>query len=142
MPVRPITEKPVSLVLVLDVVTSQAVTNLTELASVTSAITGASYTQGYTDFEAAFDFASTSIQTIFRTADAFERMVRQGYGVMTDPAEMRFLDRSEVAGSVWQRVLFRDASGAVFLFDYQMIETAEGWRIGAVHPVKMPDQLT
>ena len=37
------------------VVTSQAVTNLTELASVTSAITGASYTQGYTDFEAAFD---------------------------------------------------------------------------------------
>ena len=94
------------------------------------------------DFEAAFDFASTSIQTIFRTADAFERMVRQGYGVMTDPAEMRFLDRSEVAGSVWQRVLFRDASGAVFLFDYQMIETADGWRIGAVHPVKMPDKLT
>lgn len=94
------------------------------------------------DFDAAFGFASSGIQSKFGTSEAFERMVRQGYGVMTDPAEMRFLDRREESGLIWQRVLYRDAAGTAFLFDYQMIETPDGWRVGAVYPVKMPEQLT
>lgn len=90
------------------------------------------------DFEAAFAFASPAIRQMFGSARNFEVMVRHGYAVMTDPAEMRFLERRIEKGAVWQRVFYRDPEGGVQLFDYEMVETPGGWRINAVEPVRMP----
>lgn len=90
------------------------------------------------DFEAAFSFASPVIQNVFRTPENFGVMVRQGYGVLLNPADMQFLNAREEGGKLWQRVLYRDVHGEIHLFDYEMINGPEGWKIGAVNRVDMP----
>ena len=85
------------------------------------------------DFAAAFTFAAPSIKGMFGTADRFEMMVRQGYPMVVAPRDVRMLELRSVAGNLWQRVLMVDGAGATHLLDYMMIETPEGWQIGAVH---------
>jgi len=91
------------------------------------------------DFVAAFEFASPNIQTIFKTPQNFEAMVKRGYAMVVDPAEVRFLEQRQIAGSTWQKVLMRDAKGGVHLLDYQMIRAGEGWQIGAVQVLQAPE---
>lgn len=90
------------------------------------------------EFAAAFDYASPNIRRIFRDPQNFEAMVRQGYGVMLNPVDMQFLGLREEGGALWQRVLYRDLHGEVHVFDYEMIEGPEGWKINAVARVRMP----
>jgi hypothetical protein len=66
-------------------------------------------------------------------------MVQQGYPMVWDNADVRFLDLRDVAGFVWQKVMIRDAQGALHLLDYQMIETADGWQINGVTLLPAPD---
>jgi hypothetical protein len=84
------------------------------------------------DFAAAFTFASPNIKGMLGTADRFEMMVRQGYPMVVAPRDVRMLELRTVAGNLWQRVLMVDGAGATHLLDYMMIETPEGWQIGAV----------
>lgn len=91
------------------------------------------------DFEGAFTFASPSIQTLFRDPDNFGSMVKNGYPMVWRPDELRFLELRETAGNLWQKVLIRDAAGAVHILDYQMIQTTEGWRINGVQLLNAPD---
>ena len=91
------------------------------------------------DFARAFSFASPGIQGLFGTPERFGEMVRRGYPMVWRPGEVRYLDLREVAGGLWQRVQVTDAAGRVFLLDYQMIETEDGWKINAVQLLPQPD---
>ena len=84
------------------------------------------------DFARAFTFASPTIQDVFRTPENFGAMVRNGYPMVWRPAEVRYLDLREVAGSHWQRVMITDTKGRVHLLDYQMVKLESGWKINAV----------
>ncbi|MCX7889214.1 MAG: DUF4864 domain-containing protein [Rhodobacteraceae bacterium] len=87
------------------------------------------------DAATAFTFASPTIRGIFGTPDAFGLMVRRGYPMIWAPESVEFLGLREVAGRPYQRVLFRDAAGAIFLFDYEMVKGPDGWKINGVFPV-------
>ncbi|MBY6068791.1 DUF4864 domain-containing protein [Leisingera aquaemixtae] len=88
------------------------------------------------DTETAFSFASPNIRRLFGTPERFGEMVRQGYPMVWRPAEVRYLDLRDVAGSLWQRVMITDQTGAVHLLDYQMVKMESGWKINAVHLLK------
>jgi len=91
------------------------------------------------DFAQAFQFASPSIQGMFRTPENFGNMVRQGYPMVWRPAEVRYLDLREISGALWQKVMITDAQGAVHVLDYQMIPSDNGWKINGVTRLKAPD---
>jgi hypothetical protein len=88
------------------------------------------------DFAAALSFASPTIKAIFGTPENFGRMVREGYPMVYRPSSVRMMELREVAGGLWQRVMVTDAEGRGHVLDYQMIETADGWQINAVHLLK------
>lgn len=88
------------------------------------------------DFETAFEYASPNIKGIFGSAERFGQMVSQGYPMVHRPSAVEMLDLREIEGRLWQRVLVTDAAGRGHLLEYQMIETAEGWKINGVELLK------
>lgn len=84
------------------------------------------------DFAQAFTFASPSIKALFGTPENFGMMVRNGYPMVHRPADVRMLDRREVAGQTWQRVMITDSAGRLHVLEYQMLATPDGWQINAV----------
>lgn len=90
------------------------------------------------DFERAFEFASPTIQDIFKTPDQFGRMVREGYPMVWRPADVQFLSIDEINGVLWQTVQVQDGQGNAFLVGYQMVEGPEGWKINAVRVKPAP----
>ena len=94
---------------------------------------------GADDFATAFSYASPTIQGLFGTPENFGMMVQNGYPMVYRPADVKMLDLREVAGIQYQRVLVRDAEGRGFMLDYQMIETADGWKINGVDLLSQPD---
>ena len=84
------------------------------------------------DFATAFTFAHPNIQGIFQTPENFGRMVTQGYPMVWRPADVTYLPLREDAGSVLQDVQVTDLQGRVFVLEYTMVETPNGWRIGGV----------
>ncbi|MGR3465224.1 DUF4864 domain-containing protein [Limimaricola sp.] len=91
------------------------------------------------DLDGAFDHASRTIRRIFGSPENFGRMVEQGYPMVWDNAEARYLDLREQGGVWWQRVLLRDARGVPHVLEYKMIETEDGWRIDGVALLAEPD---
>ena len=84
------------------------------------------------DFPRAFSFAAPSIKEMFVTPDRFETMVRQGYPMVVAPRDVRMLELRTIAGNLWQKVLMVDQAGNTHILDYMMVETSDGWQIGAV----------
>jgi Domain of unknown function (DUF4864) len=84
------------------------------------------------DAEAAFSYASPTIQGLFGTPDNFAAMVATGYPMVWTPSDPQMLDLRDVAGSLWQRVHITDSQGRGWVLDYQMVQTEEGWKINAV----------
>lgn len=84
------------------------------------------------DFDSAFTFASDDIRAVFGDAARFGAMVAQGYPMVLDPAETRFLDRFTRAGVTFQRVLMTDRGGAVFLLEYRFAGQGDSLRIDGV----------
>lgn len=87
------------------------------------------------DLATAFGYASPTIQGMFRTPENFGRMVAGGYPMIWRPDAVSFLGLREEGGRPVQRMGFRDAAGGFHLFDYLMVEGADGWRIDGVVPV-------
>lgn len=87
------------------------------------------------DVSRAFGFASGTIQGLFGNPANFGRMVAQGYPTVWDNATTEFLSLRPESGRLVQRLRVTDAAGGSRLFDYEMIETPEGWRINGVFPV-------
>ncbi len=87
----------------------------------------------------AFTYASPSLQRFFGTPERFGEMVRSGYPEVWQPGQVRLLERRDIAGRLWQKVLVEDGAGRMHLFDYQMIEHEGAWRINAVQRLPLPD---
>ncbi len=91
------------------------------------------------DVEEAWEYASPNIKRLFGSAGNFGMMVQQGYPMVWDNADVRFLELRDVAGILWQKVMVRDARGGLHILDYQMIETPDGWQINGVQLLPAPD---
>ncbi len=87
---------------------------------------------GADDFDRAFGFASPGIRDMFGTAETFGRMVRQGYPMVHRPGEVTFLGQEAVGEGLRQRLMIRDADGALHVLDYDMVPGEDGWRIDGV----------
>ena len=90
------------------------------------------------DFDQAFTYASPNIQGLFQTPENFGRMVRGGYPMVWRPSEVTYLELKETAGFLFQRVLIKDAEGAVHLLEYQMVELNGTWKINGVRLLANP----
>ncbi len=84
------------------------------------------------DFDQAFDYASPSLQSMFRTSENFRQMVTQGYPMVWRPAQVEYLEQRNEDGAIWQKVLITDQKGGVHVLDYRMLQTDEGWKINGV----------
>ena len=84
------------------------------------------------DFETAFSYASPMIKDIFGTPEKFGQMVRQGYPMVWRPSEVNFLSIDRRGKELWQNVMVRDAEGALYILEYQMVPGGTGWLINAV----------
>ncbi len=91
------------------------------------------------DFEAAFGFASPTIQQFFGNFENFGAMVRQGYPMVWRPADVRFLDQNSRAGRTLQNVMIRDGAGVFHVLEYEMTFTDNGWQINGVRLVQAPE---
>jgi len=91
------------------------------------------------DFGAAFKFASPDIQRLFRNAQNFGAMVREGYPMVWRPGSVKFLGLRQESGRTMQTVLITDQTGAVHLLDYDMVQTENGWVINGVSLLGQPD---
>jgi hypothetical protein len=72
------------------------------------------------------------IKGIFRDPGNFGMMVQNGYPMVWDNADVRFLELREEAGMVIQKVMLRDEAGVFHTLEYAMIETPDGWQINGV----------
>lgn len=91
------------------------------------------------DVEAAWDHASPMIQGMFGTPENFGAMVENGYPMVWDNREARFLDLREEAGELRQKVMVEDPEGRLWVLDYEMVELPEGWKINGVMVLPAPD---
>ncbi len=87
------------------------------------------------DFAQAFTYASPLIQQLFGSPQNFGKMVTQSYPMVHRAEDVRFLDLRSIGGSLYQKVQVRDAKGEIFIFDYQMIQNENGWKINGVQLV-------
>lgn len=90
------------------------------------------------DFATAFEFASPTLQTFFRTPENFGRMVTQGYPMVWRPAQVVFLDLREESGIYLQRVQITDSKGRFHVLEYRMQQLEAGWRINGVQILDAP----
>lgn len=88
------------------------------------------------DTGAAFAHASPMIQGMFGGVDGFGRMVSGQYPMIWQPGDVRFLGLRSEGGRPMQRIMLKDAAGALHLFDYEMTEIGGIWRINGVFPVE------
>ncbi len=91
------------------------------------------------DVSEAWQYASPNIKRLFGNPGNFGMMVQQGYPMVWDNADVRFLELRDIAGNLWQKVMVRDAQGGLHILDYQMIETSDGWQINGVQLLAAPD---
>lgn len=82
------------------------------------------------DDQAAFGFASPMIQDLFRTAEGFMAMVREGYAPVYRPRVVAFQDIILYRGKPTQLVYLVGPDGRGVLAHYLMVRQADGtWRI-------------
>lgn len=91
------------------------------------------------DVDQAFEFASPSIRNMFRSADNFGAMVRNGYPMVWRPGSVRFSELREISGVLWQKVIVEDMQGGVHVLDYRMVQVDGAWKISAVQLLPQPD---
>jgi len=91
------------------------------------------------DISEAWRYASPNIKRLFGSPDTFGMMVQKGYPMVWDNADVQFLELRDLRGTLWQKVMVRDARGGLHVLDYQMVETADGWQINGVQLLPAPD---
>ena len=90
------------------------------------------------DFAAALEFATPNLQRFFQTSENFRSMVSNGYPMVKNPAEVRFLDRRADGSRFYQVVQVVDPKGFTHLLGYLMEQTDARWRIGGVQILDAP----
>ena len=91
------------------------------------------------DVPRAFSHASPMIKRLFGNPGNFGTMVERGYPMVWDNREIRFLERAEIEGQFFQKVLLRGPQGNLHVIMYKMIETPTGWQIDGVELLEAPD---
>lgn len=91
------------------------------------------------DVDEAWQYASPMIKGMFGTPQNFGMMVERGYPMVWTNSDARFMDLREINGRLYQRVMIRDANGALHVLEYQMIEAENGWQINGVSILPAPD---
>ena len=91
------------------------------------------------DIAEAWQYASPTIKGIFRTTENFGLMVENGYPMVWDNSDVRFLDRDEVGRRTRQEVQIQGPNGLFYILDYQMVETTDGWQIDSVQVIPAPE---
>ena len=84
------------------------------------------------DGSRAFAFAAPSTQRHFGDADAFMRMVREGYDALVRARYVEFLDGAVIGGEVVQPLRLVLPDGTVLVAIYGMQQQRDGsWRIAS-----------
>lgn len=91
------------------------------------------------DVENAFQYAAPNIQGMFGNPQNFGTMVQRGYPMVWSNRDVRFLELQDRGMVQVQRLMLRDMTGGIHVLEYQMIQTADGWRIAGVQIVPSPD---
>ncbi|MEN8917114.1 MAG: DUF4864 domain-containing protein [Octadecabacter sp.] len=91
------------------------------------------------DVAGAWEHASPMIKGMFGTPENFAMMVENGYPMVWDNTDVRFLDRTEFESLTRQEVQIQGPDGLFYILDYQMIETPDGWQINGVQVIPAPD---
>ena len=91
------------------------------------------------DVAGAFTYASPMIRQLFQTPENFGMMVQQGYPMVWDNRDLRFLGIRPERGGYVQSIMVRGPRGDIHVLDYLMIETETGWQINGVSIVPAPD---
>jgi hypothetical protein len=95
------------------------------------------------DGEAAFAFASPTIQGMFRTPGHFMEMVRQSYRPVYRPHDVQFEELVTLEGKTMQRVLLVGPDQDVVVALYEMQRLANGeWRINGCFLFAAQDKAT
>ncbi|WP_296419399.1 DUF4864 domain-containing protein [Pseudooctadecabacter sp.] len=94
------------------------------------------------DVAEAWQHASPMIKGMFGTADNFGMMVRNGYPMVWDNSDVRFLDREDMGRVMRQEVQIQGPDGLFYILDYQMIETPDGWQINGVQVIPAPEMMS
>ena len=84
------------------------------------------------DFEKAFTFASPSIKSMFGNSENFGKMVRRGFPMVWRTKEVTYLELSILNGDPVQRVMITDINAEIFILNYIMTKTENGWKIRGV----------
>ncbi|EBA01900.1 MAG: DUF4864 domain-containing protein [Paracoccaceae bacterium] len=87
----------------------------------------------------AFEFASPFIQRQFSGPEHFGKMVKNGFPMVWNSGEIRFLEQRNIAGVIWQKVMVQDKKGRIHMLAYQMINQAGSWRINGVQILNAVD---
>ena len=91
------------------------------------------------DIAGAWEHASPVIKGIFRTPETFAMMVENGYPMVWDNSDVRFLDQTKIENMTRQEVQIQGPDGLFYILDYQMLETTNGWQINGVQVIPAPD---
>jgi hypothetical protein len=91
------------------------------------------------DVPGAWEDASPMIQGLFGSPENFGRMVENGYPMVWDNSNARFMELRDEVGRLRQKVMVRDAQGREWLLDYEMVEIEGGWKINGVQVMPAPD---
>ena len=91
------------------------------------------------DVAGAWEHASPMIKGMFGTPENFGMMVENGYPMVWDNTDVRFLGRTEFESVTRQEVQIQGPDGLFYILDYQMIETPDGWQINGVQVIPAPD---
>ncbi|MGJ8612200.1 MAG: DUF4864 domain-containing protein [Octadecabacter sp.] len=94
------------------------------------------------DVAQAWQYASPMIQGIFQTPENFGLMVENGYPMVWDNSDVRFLDQEPIGPRTRQEVQIQGPQGLFYILDYQLIETPDGWLIDGVQVIPAPDILS
>ena len=84
------------------------------------------------DMEAAFEFASPSIKSIFGNYIRFGSMARQGYPMVFRQKNLTFKETKSKNSVAFQNVLIEDLSGDLHLLRYRLILLKGIWKIAGV----------
>ncbi len=93
------------------------------------------------DGNAAYSYASPTIQTLFHDPDTFMDMVRTGYQPVYRAHDVEFRDLGPIEGRLVQQVYMVGPDGIAVIADYAMQKQPDGsWKINGCSIQKAPDQ--
>ena len=92
------------------------------------------------DITGAWEHASPMIKRLFGNPGNFGMMVQNGYPMVWNNKNPRFLDFDQMGDRVGrQMVMIDDPAGVPYLLEYNMIRTDTGWMINGVRVIPAPD---